>query len=61
MVIFYEDKETGLSCGINDSGELFMGDNASGYNLKDTEENRNYIIADYRYNLKMARHFRGIC
>ena len=49
MVIFREDKATGISCGINDYGELFCGGNMSGYNLPDTPENRDQIIADFEY------------
>ena len=47
MTIFKENKTTGLSCGINDYGDLFFGDNNSGYNLPDTPENREYIIAGF--------------
>ena len=36
MKIWREDKLTGLSCGINDYGELFLGNEESGYNLPDT-------------------------
>jgi hypothetical protein len=52
MKIFLEDKReggTGISCGINDNGELFLGNDRSGYNLPDTEENRDYIINDFYY------------
>ena len=49
MVIFKEDKKTGLSCGINDDGDLFLGGNGSGYNLKDTPENREYILNDFEF------------
>lgn len=49
MKIFRENKKTGLSCGINDNGDLFLGDNTSGYNLPDTEENREYILRDFEY------------
>ena len=27
MVIFKENKKSGLQCGINNYGELFLGDN----------------------------------
>ena len=43
MVIFKENKKSGLQCGINDYGELFLGDDNSGYNLPGTPENREYI------------------
>ena len=49
MVIFKEDKKTGLSCGINDDGDLFLGNDSSGYNLKDTPENREYILNDFEF------------
>ena len=60
MIIFKENKETGLQCGVNDYGELFLGDNQSGYNLTDTPENREYILADFeRYNMLDIRIKRG--
>ena len=43
MTIFKEDDKTGLACGINDFGDLFFGNNKSGYNLPDTPENRQYM------------------
>ncbi len=49
MTIFKENKKTGLQCGINDNGELFLGDAKSGYNLRDTEKNREWIKADFDY------------
>ena len=55
MEIFILDKETGLSCGVNDLGDLFLGDSRSGYNLKDTPENRERIIADFEYWDQMRR------
>lgn len=49
MKIWKEDKETGIACGINDYGELFLGNKESGYNLPDTPENREYILRDFDY------------
>lgn len=49
MTIFKENEKTGLQCGVNDHGELFLGDNKSGYNLRDTPENRERILADFDY------------
>lgn len=40
MTIWRKDEETGLRCGINDFGELFL-------NLPDTPENREYILNDF--------------
>lgn len=47
MMIFETDKETGISCGINDGGDLFLGNGKSGYNLPDTRENMAYILHDF--------------
>ena len=47
MTIWKKDEKTGLSCGINNYGELFLGDDRSGYNLPDTPENREYILNDF--------------
>lgn len=49
MTIFAENKQTGLQCGINDYGELFLGNDRSGYNLPDTPENRELIMNDFEY------------
>lgn len=49
MEVWKENKQTGLSCGINDFGELFLGNKGSGYNLPDTPENREYILNDFDY------------
>ena len=49
MTIFKENKETGLMCGINNDGDLFLGDDRSGYNLPDTPENRERILNDFEY------------
>lgn len=52
MKIFKENKETGLQCGVNDDGDLFLGDSKSGYNLPDTPNNREYVLTDFgRYNV----------
>lgn len=45
--IFAEDKASGISCGVNADGDLFFGNGRSGYNLPDTPENREYIMADF--------------
>lgn len=49
MIIFKENKKTGLQCGVNDFNEVFLGDNRSGYNLPDTEENREKVKRDFDY------------
>ena len=52
MIIFKQNKETGLACGIND-----FGDSKSGYNLPDTPENREYILTDYAYIMSDYEHY----
>lgn len=49
MTIFKENKKTGLQCGINDFGEVFCGNDHSGYNLPDTPENREYVKRDFDF------------
>lgn len=36
-----------LSCGVNDDGNLYLGDSRSGYSLKDTPENREVVIEEF--------------
>lgn len=45
---FDSDKETGLSCGINSDGDLFIGDDKSGSNLTDTPENRDKLASTWK-------------
>lgn len=47
MEIWLRDEKTGIECGLNNDGELFLGDDKSGYNLDDTPENREYVIKDF--------------
>ena len=54
MKVFYRDEKTGIEAGVNDFGELFFGDDSSGYNLPDTPENREYIRREF------IRHTRGV-
>jgi len=36
MITWLKDGKSGLECGINNDGELYLGDDKSGYNLEDT-------------------------
>lgn len=57
MTILYKDEITGIEAGINDDGDLFLGDNISGYNLQDTPDNRRYIECDFvRYTGKTLEY-----
>ena len=40
-------KYNSLECGINDDGNLFLGDDRSGYTLPNTPKNRTYIENDF--------------
>ena len=50
LITWARDEKTGIEIGINRSGELFLGNATSGYNLPDTDENRAYIESDFRYH-----------
>jgi len=53
MKALYYDKETCIEAGINDDGELYLCNPTSGYNLRDTPENREYLKRDFfRYTGK---------
>jgi hypothetical protein len=54
MQIWKRDERTGIECGINDDGELFLGNDRSGFNLPDTEENREVILRDFEYYVKFV-------
>jgi hypothetical protein len=45
--VWIKDEKTGIECGLNCDGDLFLGDKESGYNLRDTPENRERIINDF--------------
>lgn len=50
MRIFYKSGE--LACGVNDYGEVFLGDDKSGFNLPDNTANRIYVIDEFHKMLK---------
>ena len=45
----WKEGSNGLQMGINDDGDLFLGDDESGYNLSDTPENREQLRSDFEY------------
>ena len=49
ITVWAQDEKTGIEIGINRSGELFLGNSESGYNLPDTDENRQRIEADFHH------------
>ena len=54
MQVWKRDERTGIECGINDDGELFLGNFQSGFNLPDTEENREVILRDFDFYVKFV-------
>lgn len=49
MIIWKRNEKTGLACGINDDGDLFLGDSRSGYTVPNTHENREMILEAFDY------------
>ena len=54
MIIYKRNEKTGLECGVNNDGQLFLGDNSSGYNLPFTKENKAKVLADFEYYNKSS-------
>jgi len=54
MQVWKRDERTGIEIGINDDGELFLGNSQSGFNLPDTEENREAILRDFDFYVKFV-------
>lgn len=53
--IFRRDEQTGIQCGVNDLGKLFIGDSLCWYNMEDTPENREKLLADFEYSVQQKR------
>ena len=53
--IFRRDEQTGIQCGINDLGRLFIGDTLCWYNMENTPENREKLLADFEYSVKQKK------
>lgn len=47
VVIWLRDDKTGLQCGINAEGDLYLSNESTGYSLKDSKENRKEIIREF--------------
>ena len=54
MEIWRRDNATGIEIGVNSDGELFLGNDRSGFNLPDTEENREAILRDFDFYVKFV-------
>lgn len=53
--IFCRDEQTGIQCGINDLGRLFIGDTLCWYNMEDTPENREKLLADFEASVEQRK------
>lgn len=53
--ILKRDEQTGIQCGVNDMGKLFLGDAVCWYNMEDTPENREKLLADFEYSVQQKR------
>ena len=47
MEVLFYDEDTSIEAGINNDGELYLCNPTSGYNLRDTPENREYLRRDF--------------
>ena len=47
MEVWKRCEITEIECGINSEGNLFLGNSVTGYNLPDTPENRQRVLADF--------------
>lgn len=57
MEVWLKDEKTGIECGVDADGRLFLGNDSTGYSLPDTRENRKIIIENF---CKQTRHFKPI-
>ena len=53
--IFRRDEQTGIQCGINDLGRLFIGDRLCWYNMEDTPANREKLLADFEESVEQRK------
>lgn len=54
MQVWRRDDATGIEIGVNTDGELFLGNDQSGFNLPDTEENRSILLRDFDFYVKFS-------
>lgn len=53
--IFQRDDQTGIQCGINDAGDLFIGDAVCWRTMPDTSENRERLLLDWSYSVDQKK------
>lgn len=53
--ILRRDEQTGIQCGVNDLGQLFLGDGLCWYVMDDTPENRKKLLADWEHSVQQRK------
>ena len=53
--ILKRDEQTGIQYGVNDMGQLFIGDRLCWFTAEDTPENREKMLAEFEYSVQQTR------
>ncbi|MBQ3159426.1 MAG: hypothetical protein IJC00_03110 [Clostridia bacterium] len=53
--ILKRDEQTGIQYGVNDMGQLFIGDRLCWFTAEDTPENREKMLAEFEYSVQQKR------
>lgn len=53
--ILQRDDQTGIQCGINGAGDLFIGDAVCWRTMPDTPENREMLLLDWCYSVDQKK------
>ena len=53
--ILKRDEQTGIQYGVNDMGQLFIGDRLCWFTAEDTPENREKMLAEWEYSVEQKR------
>lgn len=53
--ILKRDEQTGIQYGVNDLGQLFIGDRLCWFTAEDTPENREKMLAEWEYSVEQKR------
>lgn len=53
--ILQRDDQTGIQCGINGAGDLFIGDAVCWRTMPDTPENREMLLLDWSYSVEQKK------
>lgn len=56
--IFCRDEQTGIQCGVNDMGDLYLADisrHTCCYTMEDTPENREKLLADFEASVEQRK------